>query len=72
MSLFGGTTSVIVQGLISLTGWLTMPAVYLTFAGIVGAVAVYYLPESNARPLPGSHPAATSDEEARELAGASG
>ncbi len=72
VSLFGGTTSVIVQGLISLTGWLTMPAVYLTFAGIVGAVAVYYLPDSNARPLPGSHPAATSDEEARELAAASG
>jgi MFS transporter, MHS family, proline/betaine transporter len=68
VSAFGGTSSVIVQGLISLTGWLTVPAAYLTFAGIVGAVAVWFMPETNARPLPGSKPAATSDEEARELA----
>ncbi|HEY2190754.1 MAG TPA: MFS transporter [Actinomycetospora sp.] len=72
VSAFGGTSSVIVQGLISLTGWLTVPAVYLTFAGIVGAAAVWFLPESNARPLPGSRPAASSQEEARELAEAAG
>jgi MHS family proline/betaine transporter-like MFS transporter len=72
VSAFGGTSSVIIQGLISLTGWLTVPAAYLTFAGIVGAVAVWAMPESNARPLPGSRPAAASDDEARELAGAEG
>jgi MHS family proline/betaine transporter-like MFS transporter len=68
VSLFGGTTSVIVQGLISLTGWLTVPAAYLTLAGFIGAIAVYYLQESHARPLIDSNPAAASDGEARELA----
>jgi MHS family proline/betaine transporter-like MFS transporter len=72
VSAFGGTSSVIVQGLISLTGWLTVPAAYLTFAGLVGAVAVWFMPETNGRPLPGSKPAAASDEEARELAESSG
>jgi MHS family proline/betaine transporter-like MFS transporter len=68
VSLFGGTTSVIVEGLIALTGVLVMPAVYLALAGVVGLVAVRYLHDPVGQPLPGSEPAATSDEEARELA----
>ena len=68
VSLFGGTTSVIVEGLIALTGVLVMPAVYLALAGVVGLVAVRYLHDPVGQPLPGSDPAATSDDEARELA----
>jgi len=68
VSLFGGTTSVIVEGLIAATGVLVMPAVYLALAGVVGLVAVRYLHDPVGEPLPGSDPAASSDEEARELA----
>ncbi|WP_231849986.1 proline/betaine transporter [Saccharopolyspora erythraea] len=69
VSVFGGTSELIVEGLIAATGLLITPAFYLMAAGTVGAVAVYFLRESAARPLPGSNPAAMSDEEARELAG---
>jgi MFS transporter, MHS family, proline/betaine transporter len=68
VSLFGGTTSVIVEGLIAATGVLVMPAAYLALAGVVGLVAVRYLHDSVGQPLPGSDPAASSDDEARELA----
>ena len=72
VSVFGGTTSVIVEGLIALTGVLVMPAVYLMLAAVVGLAAVRHLREPGSQPLPGSNPAATSDEEARELAAARG
>ncbi|MDQ4119452.1 MAG: MFS transporter [Actinomycetota bacterium] len=67
VSVFGGTTELVIEGLIAATGLLVMPAFYLMLAGVVGLVAVYFLRESNARPLPGSDPAASSDEEAREM-----
>jgi MHS family proline/betaine transporter-like MFS transporter len=72
VSMFGGTTSVVIQGLISATGNLEWPAYYLMAAGVVGAIAIFSTRESNARPLPGSHPSAANDEEARELVGAQG
>jgi len=67
VSVFGGTTSVIIQGLISVTGLLVVPAFYLIFAGAVGLAAVCFLPESNGKPLPGSAPAASNEQEAQEL-----
>jgi MHS family proline/betaine transporter-like MFS transporter len=70
VSMFGGTTSVVIQGLISATGNLEWPAYYLMAAGVIGAIAIFSTRESNARPLPGSHPSAANDEEARELVGA--
>ncbi len=70
VSLFGGTTSVVIQGLISKTGNLEWPAFYLMAAGVVGAVAILCTKESNARPMPGANPAAANDEEARELVSA--
>lgn len=57
-----------VLGSSSSTGLLLMPAFYLIAAGLVGLVAVRYLSESKAQPLPGSGPAAGTDSEARELA----
>ncbi len=67
ISLFGGTTSLVVGSLVSATGDLNWPAWYLIGAGVLGAVSIYFMRESNARPLWGSAPAATSEQEAREL-----
>jgi MHS family proline/betaine transporter-like MFS transporter len=56
VSLFGGTTPLISQALVHATGNLLMPGVYLTAAGIAGAVAVLFTPETAGEPLPGSAP----------------
>lgn len=56
VSLFGGTTPLVVQTLIHATGNLLVPGVYLAVAGAIGAVAVLSTPETAGRPLPGSAP----------------
>ena len=68
VSLFGGTTAAVCGGLVILTGDLDMPAFYLMAAGVIGAVAMYFTPESAGRRLPGSAPSAANEEEAREMA----
>ncbi|MBF6244211.1 MULTISPECIES: MFS transporter [Nocardia] len=72
VSLFAGTTSVVVGALVGATGDLNWPAYYLIIAGLVGAVSVYFLQEPNGRRMWGSAPAARSAEEARELIGSQG
>jgi MHS family proline/betaine transporter-like MFS transporter len=67
VSLFAGTTSVVVGALVSATGDLNWPAYYLIIAGVIGAVSIYFTQESNGRRLWGSAPAAATDAEAREL-----
>jgi MHS family proline/betaine transporter-like MFS transporter len=67
VSLFGGTTSVVVGALVSATGDLNWPAYYLIGTGVIGAVSIWFTQESNGRHLWGSPPAADSDEGAREL-----
>ncbi|HEY6932337.1 MAG TPA: MFS transporter [Marmoricola sp.] len=67
ISLFAGTTSVVVGALVSWTGDLNMPAYYLIGAGAIGAVSVWLTQEPRGRRMWGSAPAATSEEEAREL-----
>ncbi|SHF47109.1 MFS transporter, MHS family, proline/betaine transporter [Jatrophihabitans endophyticus] len=67
ISLFAGTTSVVVGALVSATGDLNWPAYYLIAAGVVGLVAVYFLHEPNGRRMWGSAPAAESTQAAREL-----
>ena len=67
VSLFGGTTSVVVGSLVSATGDLNWPAYYLIATGVIGAVSIYFTRESNGRHLWGSAPAADSDEGAQEL-----
>ncbi len=67
VSLFGGTTSLVVGALVGATGNLDWPAYYLIGAGLVGAVAIYFTRESNRKHLWGSAPAASSKEEAHEL-----
>jgi len=68
VSLFGGTTPLIVAGLIAATGNLLMPAYYLMFAALCGGVAVLAMGETARRSLKGSAPIVESEEEARELA----
>ena len=67
VAIFGGTTPFIVQGLIEGTGNDMMPAYYLMGTSIIGAIAIFFLPESARRPLPGSMPSVDTQAEAREL-----
>ncbi|GHB07909.1 glycine betaine/L-proline transporter ProP [Streptomyces tendae] len=57
VSLFGGTTPLVVTALIGATGDMMMPAYYMMAAAVVGGVAVWFMTESAGRPLPGSAPA---------------
>lgn len=67
ISLFAGTTSVVVGGLVTLTGNLNWPGYYLMIAGGIGIVSVLFLAEPNGRKMWGSPPAAATREEAREV-----
>jgi len=71
VSLFAGTTSVVVGTLVAATGDLNWPGYYLIIAGLIGAASLAYLLEPNGRRMWGSSPAAASREEARDLVGAS-
>ncbi|MET8947820.1 glycine betaine/L-proline transporter ProP [Streptomyces sp. NPDC004542] len=57
VSLFGGTTPLVVTALIGATGNMMMPAYYMMAAAVVGGFAVWRMAESAGRPLPGSAPA---------------
>ncbi|MEV0093974.1 MFS transporter [Streptomyces sp. NPDC050738] len=64
---FGGTTPLVTEALVSVTGNNLMPAYYLILAGVIGLVTVKFLPESAQMPLDGSQPMVGSREEQREL-----
>ncbi|MGW6055170.1 glycine betaine/L-proline transporter ProP [Streptomyces sp. NPDC055189] len=57
VSIFGGTTPLVVTALIGATGNMMMPAYYMMAAAVVGGIAVWFMRESAGRPLPGSLPA---------------
>ncbi|WP_405481556.1 glycine betaine/L-proline transporter ProP [Streptomyces sp. NBC_00009] len=57
VSVFGGTTPLVVTALVGATGNMMMPAYYMMGAAVVGGVAVWFMTESARRPLPGSLPA---------------
>ncbi|MEU9560002.1 glycine betaine/L-proline transporter ProP [Streptomyces fumanus] len=59
VSLFGGTTPLVVTALIGATGDMMMPAYYMMAAAVIGGTATWYLTESAGRPLPGSPPSVT-------------
>lgn len=67
VSLFGGTTPLVVTALIGATGNKMMPAYYMMAAAVIGGIAVWRMSESAGRPLPGSPPAVETEAEAREL-----
>lgn len=54
------------------TGHAFRPAYYLMLAGIVGVIVTAKLVDPARRPLPGSDPAVSTDEEARELVASGG
>lgn len=56
VSLFGGTTPLVVTALIGATGDVMMPAYYMMAAAVIGRFAVWRMAESAGRPLPGSPP----------------
>ncbi|MER5543103.1 glycine betaine/L-proline transporter ProP [Streptomyces sp. NPDC002589] len=56
VSLFGGTTPLVVTALIGATGNMMMPAYYMMAAAVVGGFAVWRMSESAGQPLPGSAP----------------
>ena len=64
VSLFGGTTPLVMQALISATGHDFWPAWYLM---AIGAVAVFSSRETANKPLWGSGPAVSTEAEARDL-----
>lgn len=68
VSLFGGTTSTVMAALVGTTGNLMWPAYYLIAAGIIGIVSIQWVPESSGKALWGSTPAASSQEEAHDMA----
>ncbi|MFD3514043.1 glycine betaine/L-proline transporter ProP [Streptomyces sp. NPDC058657] len=67
VSLFGGTTPLVVTALIGATGDLMMPAYYMMAAAVIGGIAVFFMTESARRPLPGSPPSVETEEEADAL-----
>ena len=67
VAIFGGTAPFIIASLIQATGNDLMPAFYLMATSVIAAVAIYFLPESAKRHLPGSMPSVDSEAAAREL-----
>ncbi|WP_045730262.1 MFS transporter [Pseudarthrobacter chlorophenolicus] len=67
VAIFGGTAPFIIAALIELTGNDMTIAYYLMGVAVIAAVAIYFLPESAGRHLPGSMPSVDSQEEARRL-----
>jgi MHS family proline/betaine transporter-like MFS transporter len=67
VSLFAGTTSLVVGTLVGVTGDLNWPAYYLIIAGLIGVVSVWFLQEPNGRRMWGSPPSAVSREEAEQV-----
>lgn len=70
-SAFGGTTPLVMDGLVTLTGDDLMPAYYTTLFALIGVAAVLIMRETAQQPLKGSPPSVATKEEAKELARAS-
>lgn len=67
-SLFGGTTPLVMDGLVTLTGNDLMPAYYTTLFAVVGVVSVLAMQETARQPLKGSPPSVATPQEAKDLA----
>jgi MHS family proline/betaine transporter-like MFS transporter len=68
VAVFGGTTPLVMDGLVKFTHNDLMPAYYTTLFALVGVVSVLILKETAQQPLKGSPPSVATNEEARELA----
>ncbi|KLO27906.1 MFS transporter [Mycolicibacter heraklionensis] len=68
VSLFGGTTPLVAETLVSGTGNVLVPAYLLMGAGVVGAITVWFTPEVAGKRLPGSGPSVATEQEAEAIA----
>jgi MHS family proline/betaine transporter-like MFS transporter len=64
VSVFGGTTPLVAETLVSGTGNVMLPAYILMCAGIVGAITLWFTPETAGKRLPGSGPSVATEQEA--------
>lgn len=64
---FGGTTPLVTEGLVSATGNSLVPGCYLMVSGLIGLLAVRFMPETAGVPLHGSQPMVSTEQEATEL-----
>lgn len=67
VALFGGTAAFIMEALVRATGSALAPAFWIMATSGAALVALFFLPETARRPLPGSMPAVASAQEALEL-----
>ncbi|MFD7899177.1 MFS transporter [Streptomyces sp. NPDC059743] len=67
VSVFGGTTPLVITALISATGSNLTPAYYAMAAALVGVLAVALTKETAQLPLPGSPPSVATEAEAAQL-----
>ena len=64
VSIFGGTTPLVLTALESATGSNLVAPMYMMIAAVIGGIAVLMIPETARKPLDGSPPSVATDEEA--------
>ncbi|MDZ7915336.1 MAG: MFS transporter [Rhodococcus sp. (in: high G+C Gram-positive bacteria)] len=67
VSIFGGTTPLVLTALESATGSNLVAPMYMMIAAVIGGIAVLLIPETARKPLDGSPPSVATDEEARRI-----
>ncbi|TSD46500.1 MFS transporter [Rhodococcus sp. KBS0724] len=67
VAIFGGTTPLVLTALESSTGSNLVAPMYMMIAAVVGGIAVLLIPETARKPLDGSPPAVSTNEEARRI-----
>ncbi|MDF2895436.1 MAG: transporter [Rhodococcus erythropolis] len=67
VSIFGGTTPLVLTALENATGSNLVAPMYMMIAAVIGGIAVLMIPETARKPLDGSPPSVATDEEARRI-----
>lgn len=67
VSLFGGTTPLVVQFLLQKTHLDIVPALYIMFFSAIAGIALLFMEESSQKPLLGSYPTVETQEEADRI-----
>ena len=67
VAVFGGTAAFIMEALVTATGSALAPAFWIMATSLAAFAALFALPETARRPLPGSMPAVATEEEVAEL-----
>ncbi|MBS5977597.1 MFS transporter [Actinomyces urogenitalis] len=67
VAVFGGTAAFIMEALVTATGSVLAPAFWIMATSLAAFGALFALPETARRPLPGSMPSVATEEEVIEL-----